>query len=490
MQSEFAYDRGGRLSAQRVVRGAASGSGAAQDVGLASPTSSSLAAGARGMSDIQGRLKGVIERHYHYDPSGQLVQWLDRHRGLTRYGYDAAGRITQSQIGLLKDWGATGVRADAAGNGTGHPMAANEQFHWDAASNPLPAEAESGASGSASFVRGNRLEVWQDARYTYDEHGNLIERLQGKRGSAAQTRTLFRWDAAHQLVWADVIRGPDHAPMEQTFGYAYDALGRRVAKRDAFGTTQFAWDGDRMALEQRGGNEIAHLYHPESFVPLAQIHDGRLHHLHTDHLGTPLEASNDEGETTWRVTYRAWGTVVVEQAEEIQQRVRLPGQYLDAETGLHYNRFRYYEPRIGRFISQDPIGLAGGLNSFSFAPNPINWTDVLGLKPDCPCAGKEPASVEDLISMMNKRANTKAEFATGDMLRYLNYVQAEASHMLLEDGTSHIVLRKDVSTRWTALHEWLHRCLQRKAGQARPGEDEFIEKFLARHQKLFRIGPP
>lgn len=384
LQSEFAYDRGGRLSAQRVMRGGASGSGAAQDAGLVSPAFPSLA-GARGMSDVQGRLKGVIERHYQYDPSGQLVQWLDRHRGLTRYGYDAAGRIKRAQIGLLKDWGAVGVRADAAGNGTGHPMAANEQFHWDAASNPLPVGAGSGAGGLGSFVRGNRLEVWQDARYAYDEHGNLIERLQGKRGGAAQTRTLFDWDAAHQLVRADVIRGPDDAATEQTFRYAYDALGRRVGKSDAFGTTQFAWDGDRMALERRGGNEITHLYRPESFVPLAQIHDGVLHHLHTDHLGTPLEASNDGGEVTWRVTYRVWGNVVAEEVTEIQQRLRFQGQYFDAETGLHYNRFRYYFPDLGRFISHDPIGQEGGANVFQYAPNTTQWIDPLGLAKKCDC---------------------------------------------------------------------------------------------------------
>ena len=236
-------------------------------------------------------------------------------------------------------------------------MAASEQFHWDAASNPLPVGAGSGAGGLGSFVRGNRLLVWQDAGYAYDEHGNLIERLQGKRGSAAQTRTLFGWDAAHQLVRADVIRGPDEAATEQTFRYAYDALGRRVGKSDAFGTTQFAWDGDRMALEGRGGNEIGYLYHPESFVPLAQVHDGVLHHLHTDHLGTPLEASNEGGDITWRVTYRTWGNVIAEEVTEIQQRVRFQGQYFDAETGLHYNRFRSFDPQLRRYLSQDPIGL-------------------------------------------------------------------------------------------------------------------------------------
>ena len=388
LHSEFAYDRAGRLSAQLVMRGAGSGpDGSAQQAGLESPDFAALVAGARGLSDVQGRLKGVIERHYQYDPSGQLVQWLDRHRGLTRYRYDAGGRITRSQIGLMKDWGAVGVRVDSLGNATGQPMAANEQFHWDAASNPLPAEPVSGAGGAGAFVPGNRLLVWQDARYAYDEHGNLIERLQGKRGSAAQTRTLFGWDAAHQLVRADMMRGPDEVTVAQTFSYAYDALGRRVAKTDAFGATQFAWDGDRLALERRGGNEVVYLYHPESFVPLAQVHDGVLHHVHTDHLGTPLEASNDAGEITWRVTYRAWGSVVVEEVAEIPQRLRAQGQYFDSETELHYNRFRYYDSQVGRFISKDPIGLKGSLNGFLFAPTPTGWIDPFGLTPTCPCEG-------------------------------------------------------------------------------------------------------
>ncbi len=359
LRSEFAYDQSGRLSAQRAMRGAQPGPLASPDLNL---------------GDIRARLKGVIERHYQYDPAGQLVQWLDRHRGLTRYRYDAAGRIAQSQIGLMRDWGALGVASDASGNTGRGPAAVNEQFHWDAASNPLPANAAGG-----DFVRGNRLLVWQDARYIYDEHGNLIERLQGKRGSAAQTHTLFEWDAVHQLVQVDVERGPEEAATRQTHTYFYDALGRRVAKRDAVGTTYFAWDRDRMALERRGSNEIAYLYQPESFEVLAQVHNGAVHHLHTDHLGTPLDASNDAGELSWQMTYTTWGKTLVEEVAEIEQPVRLQGQYFDAETGLHYSRFRYYSPDVGRFVSNDPIGLLGEVNLFVYAQNTIMWVDPLGL---------------------------------------------------------------------------------------------------------------
>ena len=371
--SEFGYDRADRLNVQQVLHALADGFAATPPSGVASPTFSGRA-DARGPSAIQRPLTPVIERRYTYDACGQLVQWLDRHRGLTRHGYDAAGRIIRSQIGLRDDGSIVGVRADWSANVTGRRIAVNEKFDWDAASNPLPAEGFAGA-----HVPGNRLLVWQDTRYHYDDHGNLVERLQGKRGSLAQIRTRLYWDAAHQLIRADVVRVFEASASTQTYRFAYDALGRRIAKTDAFGSTHFAWDSDCLTLEQRGGNEILYLYHPDSFVPLAQFHNGALHHLHTDHLGTPLEASNDAGEITWQVTYRTWGNLVTEEVTEIQQMLRFQGQYFDAETGLHYNRFRYYEPEVGRFISQDPIGLMGGFNLYQHSPTPTGWIDPLGL---------------------------------------------------------------------------------------------------------------
>ncbi len=187
-----------------------------------------------------------------------------------------------------------------------------------------------------------------------------IENRRSPTGSSDSPRTVLEIQTKDtelvigryaQMVCAEVAHGPDDSAVAQSFSYAYDALGRRVSKMDAFGATHFAWDGDRMALEQRGESETTHLYHSESFVPLAQIENGSLHHLHTDHLGTPLEASNDAGEITWRGAYRTWGNVFVEECVEIQQRLRFQGQYFDVEAGIHYNRSRYYEPNSGRFIS-------------------------------------------------------------------------------------------------------------------------------------------
>ena len=74
----------------------------------------------------------------------------------------------------------------------------------------------------------------------------------------------------------------------------------------------------------------------------------------------------------------------------MQQNLRFQGQYFDAETGLHYNRFRYYDPDCGRFVSQDPIGLRGGVNLYQYAPNPVDWIDPLGLS-NCQCNGGDAA---------------------------------------------------------------------------------------------------
>ncbi|WP_279608079.1 RHS repeat domain-containing protein [Burkholderia pyrrocinia] len=116
-----------------------------------------------------------------------------------------------------------------------------------------------------------------------------------------------------------------------------------------------------------------------------------------DHLGTPQELVDDAGKVVWLGRYRAWGgekRVWRETAErnEATNPIRFPGQYHDEETGLHHNRHRYYDPSSGRFISKDPIGLAGGLNAFQYAPNPVEWVDPFGLAREFGGAGRKSAS--------------------------------------------------------------------------------------------------
>lgn len=84
------------------------------------------------------------------------------------------------------------------------------------------------------------------------------------------------------------------------------------------------------------------------------------------------------GEMVWSASYEAWERKAAEQPDGIHNPLRSQGQYYALETGLHHNRYRYYDPGAGAFISQDPIGLAGGPNAYQFAPNVIRWADPLG----------------------------------------------------------------------------------------------------------------
>jgi len=118
------------------------------------------------------------------------------------------------------------------------------------------------------------------------------------------------------------------------------------------------------------------------------VQDGDIYHYHLDHLGTPRELTSEAGEIVWKVKYHTYGNVALKETEEIENNLRFQGQYFDEESGLHYNRHRYYNPNTGQFISQDPIGLPGGINSYQYAPNPTGWIDPLGLCKEAAVANK------------------------------------------------------------------------------------------------------
>ncbi|MDQ1829414.1 DUF6861 domain-containing protein [Massilia scottii] len=317
----------------------------------------------------------VIARQYEYDDSGNLLAIDDKRNGRTAYSYDVIGRILS----------AVQPRSD-------------ERFAFDPAHNLLD-----DTIAGVGRVEGNRVRVFEDKRYDYDAHGNLSEKLVG-----SHTQMRFEWNGAHQLVKALITRDAQgDQPAVHTVKYAYDPFGRRIAKRDKDGTTRFAWDGNRLLGEAREGHSRTYIYEPDSFVPVAQFDIAAptggeagararsvLHYLHTDHLGTPREATRPDGELAWGATFKAWGAVLEETAPQTAalpdgldqfQAIRFQGQYHDIETGLHYNRFRYYDPDVGRFVSCDPIGLQGGNNLHAYAPNPTQWVDPLGLTPCQQC---------------------------------------------------------------------------------------------------------
>ena len=311
-----------------------------------------------------------IDRTYGYDELGHLIQTRTHcpqqpfeapHQ--TQYQYDNLGRIQQEKTGTQR-----------------HP------FYFDPASNLINDPTEK--------VINNRLSHYQGVRYTYDSLGNLTE-CQTANGDYQR----YTYDLKNRLIRAD-IRDRYQA---ESWVYDYDPLGRRIAKSklnkqgEKQCHTQFIWAGSHLVQEVRKGKNgtetdrtFTYIYtHPGSYEPLAQCYkesenaQHTVNYFHCDQIGAPREMTDSQGKLLWKGRYDAWGQLIHDSNRHAQrnthQPFRLQNQYFDQETGLHYNFLRYYEPALGRFITQDPIGLMGGMNLYQFAANAQGHIDVLGL---------------------------------------------------------------------------------------------------------------
>ncbi|QEM84122.2 RHS domain-containing protein [Halomonas binhaiensis] len=207
---------------------------------------------------------------------------------------------------------------------------------------------------------------------------------------------------------------------------------------------------------------VVYLFEPDSFIPAAkleaqyeavaqatgtqaygftlyQLAQPALYYFQTDHLGTPLEVTDSDGQLAWVGHYRAWGKL--EKANDGNNRpastenpFRFQGQYHDPETGLHYNRHRYYDPEIGRFTTQDPIGLLGGENLYQYAPNPTGWVDPLGLSKK-KCKGCKTPSSPGSMQKEVERGQAPREVARVDR----GHIPEQEPHVHYTDGTSSTV---------------------------------------------------
>ncbi|MEW5753701.1 RHS repeat domain-containing protein, partial [Pseudomonas lactis] len=228
------------------------------------------------------------------------------------------------------------------------------------------------------IVAANRLMIQGDRHYDYDAFGNLIRE---RRGKGQQLITEYRYDCQHRLISITKPNG-------QTASYRYDPFGRRISKTVDDKTTEFFWQGDKLIAEHHAERHRSYLYEPDSFRPLALLEgfgpkETKPYHYQLDHLGTPQELTNPEGEIIWSAHYRAYGQIARLDVGKVDNPLRFQGQYFDQESGLHYNRHRYYNPDIGRYLTPDPVKLAGGINGYRYVPNPTGWVDPLGLN-SCP----------------------------------------------------------------------------------------------------------
>ncbi|MBK3460239.1 RHS repeat-associated core domain-containing protein [Pseudomonas haemolytica] len=295
----------------------------------------------------------LYQRQYDYDKAGNLTRLLDTRKGQHDYRYDPLARLT---------------RAD-------HSQDVQERFGHNPAGNLLMQDRP-----GPDIVAANRLVIQGDHHYDYDAFGNLIRE---RRGKGHQLVTEYRYDCLHRLISITKPNG-------ETASYRYDPFGRRISKTVDDKTTEFFWQGDKLIAEHHADCHRSYIYEPNSFRPLALLEgygpkDTKPYHYQLDHLGTPQELTTPEGEIVWSAHYRAYGQIARLDVGKIDNPLRFQGQYFDQESGLHYNRHRYYNPDIGRYLTPDPVKLAGGINGYQYVPNPTGWVDPLGLS-TCPGA--------------------------------------------------------------------------------------------------------
>jgi len=175
--------------------------------------------------------------------------------------------------------------------------------------------------------------------------------------------------------------------------YTYNALGQRTRKGTSNGTTVYHYDLNGQLIAETTSSGVAiRDYIFMGNTPVAQIDiaaNDAVYYLHTDHLGTPRRATDENGTVVWAWQGDTFGQAAANEdpanlGSNTTVNLRFPGQYFDTETGLHYNYFRYYDPSTGRYITSDPIGLEGGLNTYMYVGgNPNRWDDQYGLCPWC-----------------------------------------------------------------------------------------------------------
>ncbi|HET6504863.1 MAG TPA: RHS repeat-associated core domain-containing protein [Amycolatopsis sp.] len=324
------------------------------------------------------------QRSYGYRADGELVALDDRARGPREFDLDPLGRVTEAR----SPRGSESYRYDDAGNIT--------DASWPTAATDLV--------GRRRFV-GPLVTAAGGTRYGHDRRGRVVLRERTTPGGAKLT-WRFTWADDDRLVGVVVPDG-------SSWRYTYDALGRRVAKEHlaADGRTlleriEFTWDGQLLAEQARhtpeGVQATVWDYEPDDYRPLAQRSrlsrpgqawvDTRFHAIVADLVGSPAELVDDHGRITWCAGTSVYGAPAGADSPAATP-LRFPGQYFDAETGLHYNAQRYYDPVTARYLSLDPLGLEPGPNPYAYVDNPFRQIDPLGLAPQS-CGSKPKLTLD------------------------------------------------------------------------------------------------
>lgn len=304
--------------------------------------------------------RGTVDKTFQYTPISEIASVTTAADGTTEYEYD-----------LRRNLVARRARTES------------ELFAYDSRDNPYEAGVDAPAR---KYGAGSSLELHGGTRWVHDKKGRVIEK-RDRRADGQDDVTKYHYDGWDRLAAVDLPNG-------RRAEYGHDGLARRVFKRlfavepggrtRELSTTRYVWDRDTIVheIETRSGGtpEVStYLYeNDDRFVPLAhkRANGAWMHYVHAVN-GTPEEIVDGRGALTGKAKATAYGLT---QWSQESTPFRFPGQLEDAETGLHYNRFRTYDPTSGRYLTKDPLGTLGEFNAYAYGPNPVAWIDPLGLQ--------------------------------------------------------------------------------------------------------------
>ena len=381
-----------------------------------------------------------ISRKWQYDKAFNLVHTQDNHWGATEYRVNKNGQVTDVLNGLRHS---EHYRYDSQLNLTQKAQRETDalgQYQFEAAN-----DASFGMK-----QRNGRITRFGHKTYKYDELGRLHSKTETKKGFRPVT-TYYKWNSQSQLVelhspfkgsWRyeydsfgrritkyqiqtdqpqpnQVINMPIRA--NQDYWHKINELWEKEAQSQGEKTSQnltalsgyrylykqnqlvaeaplqiTSTEGNLALTQANWADAIYWLYQEDDFTPTARYEKGQLHYTVADQVGTITELLTEDGYIDYRQKLNLWGEAEIDghrhyaanDSNPLKCNHRFVGQYYDDESELHYNRFRYYSPETGQYISHDPIGLLGGFNPYGYVFNPSGWIDPLGLA-GCPKIGDE-----------------------------------------------------------------------------------------------------
>ena len=423
-EARLQHDRLGRETLRTMTGGVAC---AMQYDGVGRPSRQSVTRGGH----------SLYNRSYRWDDDFRLSHAHDAISGsFVRYFYDDFGSLAEAEYGEgARQW----RNPDIMGN------------VYDSADRT-----------DRTYARGGQLREDRRWRYHYDKQGNLVLKTKRKISPIAESpqgnrKSVFglfsgnntskekgREDGAltwqpgdYTYTWQpNGMLGSVTRPDGKVVTFKYDALGRRIEKSFNGRVYRYLWDGDvvlheweydeterpQQIVAENGDvsfdrpeptdNLVTWVYDTDSYVPTAKLVNGKRYGIVSDYIGRPVQAYDEHGTPVWQADYDIYGNLLNLKGDRKLVPFRQLGQYEDEETGLYYNRFRYYDPSTGGYISQDPIGLAGNNPTlYGYVRDANLWVDVWGLQSVTPNPKDFNLARNETLEWLGKRG-FKAEKQT------------------------------------------------------------------------------